>query len=302
MDSRVHSFNTFQLLRKTLAVDRSKYQDYYRPLSLFRLGQMFVPNLSRPIFIIGAPRSGTTFLGSCLAVLPELSYHFEPIATKAAARLVYDRHWNFTQARLFYRWVYSLLMCQHCDADLRFAEKTPRNCFLVNFLSHAFPDAQFIHIIRDGRDVALSLSKRPWFQAKQARSNKREPGGYLVGPYARFWVEPERVAEFESTSDIHRCIWSWCRHTDTALRSAKYLPKEQYFEIRYESLVTNPILNAVQLLDFLNIESLKSRNLFHAAVEKAKSDSVGQWRQLSDKKLLDIMKEAETLLKHLDYI
>ena len=48
--------------------------------------QALDPRLHRPIFIIGAPRSGTTFLGSCLGRMPEVSYHFEPRLTKAAAR------------------------------------------------------------------------------------------------------------------------------------------------------------------------------------------------------------------------
>lgn len=51
------------------------------------------PRLRRPVFIIGAPRSGTTFLGNSLGRLPEISYHFEPRLTKAAARCVYDGSW-----------------------------------------------------------------------------------------------------------------------------------------------------------------------------------------------------------------
>src|SRR5215467_14788000 len=52
------------------------------------------PRLHRPIFVVGAPRSGTTFLGNCLGRLPEVSYHSEPRLTKAAAQYVYDRAWS----------------------------------------------------------------------------------------------------------------------------------------------------------------------------------------------------------------
>src|SRR5215213_3928585 len=48
------------------------------------------PRLSEPVFVLGAPRSGTTFLGSRLGLVSEFSYHFEPRLTKAAARHVYD--------------------------------------------------------------------------------------------------------------------------------------------------------------------------------------------------------------------
>ena len=52
------------------------------------------PRLHRPVFIIGAPRSGTTFLGSSIGRMPEISYHLEPRLTKAAARCVYDGSWS----------------------------------------------------------------------------------------------------------------------------------------------------------------------------------------------------------------
>src|SRR5690348_8281009 len=52
------------------------------------------PRVHRPIFVIGAPRSGTTFLGGCIGRLPEVSYHLEPRLTKAAIRRVYDGSWT----------------------------------------------------------------------------------------------------------------------------------------------------------------------------------------------------------------
>lgn len=300
--SKPQSFNILRLVRETAIADRKKYQTQLRPLSLPRLYYMVRPNLHRPVFLVGAPRSGTSFLGRSLAALPCLSYHFEPIATKAAARLVYEQEWSHLQGRLFYRWIYSWLMRQHLDGDLRFSEKTPRNCFLIDFLAQAFPDAQFIHIIRDGRDAALSYSKKPWLQAKQAQSSFKEPGGYRFGPYARFWVESDRIHEFETTSDIHRCIWAWRRHTDTACKLTRSLSSERFLEIRYESLVNAPTSEANRLLDFLDVTNTTDRDLCKAAVEKAKPDSVGQWRhQLSAGQVQEILQEAGVILEDLGY-
>ena len=175
-------------------------------------------------------------------------------------------------------------------------------CFLVDFLHQAFPNAQFIHIIRDGRDAALSHSKKPWMQAAQAQSSKHEPGGYRYGPYARFWVETERIAQFESTSDIHRCIWAWRRHTETALKSVSQLPKHQYHELRYENLVANPTAEAEGLLNFLSITEQRSRQRFHQAVAKVRPDSVGLWKkELSAEQLQQVEQEAGSLLHQLNY-
>lgn len=287
---------------RTAVFDWRHYRADRRPLTWRRIVRSFRPDLARPIFLIGAPRTGTTFLGACLGALPEVSYHFEPIATKAAARCVYESIWSTAKSQRFYRLVYAWLMRIHLDGDIVFADKTPRNAFIVAFLYYCFPDARFIHILRDGRDAAFSLSQRPWLQAVQAASLRREPGGYRYGPFARFWVEAERRDEFEATSDIHRCIWSWRRHTQAALASGAELPAEQYHELRYETMVTDPQATADALLDFLDIQKEQSRALFHEALAGANANSVGRWRDnLSEGALEEITAEAGSLLCSLGY-
>lgn len=220
------------------------------------------PNLKAPLFVVGAPRSGTTFLGDCINVLPEYSYHFEPVATVAASRYLYHNKWSFQHACFFYRLVYKWLMRIHLEGNLRFTEKSPDNCFLIPFLHQCFPDAKFIHIIRDGRDSALSNTKKPWLSSFSNGSGLREPSGYLFGSRPRYWVEPDRALEFQNTSDIHRCIWCWRRHVEAALNHSSFLPSNQFFEVRYESLVTYPELNADEILDFLEIDEPKSKAIF----------------------------------------
>lgn len=297
-----HPLGWLRLAKQTRKADLRRYPSKNEPLSLKRLWAGVAPNLRQPIFLIGSPRSGTTFLGQCLAALPEVSYHFEPPITKTAARYIYQNRWDFSKARLFYRQAYGWLMRLHFDGHLRFAEKTPRNCFILSFLYRAFPDAQFIHIIRDGRDAALSHSQKPWLQAASANSGKRETGGYPYGPYARFWVEPDRRREFETTTDLHRCIWAWRRHTTSALAQARHLPPAHYHELRYEALIANPQAEAERLLDYLGLSPAESRRRFFEAVGQAKPNSVGRWRiELSKPQLEVVEAEAGPLLERLGY-
>lgn len=294
--------NLLYWARKTAKDDRRYYVRKSRAMSAQRIWGSLFPNLQQPIFILGAPRSGTTFLGSCLAEMPTISYHFEPVATKAAARYIYEGLWDFEKAKKFYTQVYAWLMRLYFDGDLRFAEKTPQISFIVPFLARAFPDAQFVHIIRDGRDSALSYSKKPWLRADAKSSNKVEPGGYQFGPYARFWVERDRVTEFETTTDIHRCIWAWRRFTEAVLNACDTLPPHRFYNIRYEQLVANPQQESDALLDFLKITDSESRCRFSQAVAKAKQDSVGAWqRELSAEQVEQIEQEAGLLLRKLDY-
>ena len=273
-----------------------------RPLSLGRVARSLRPDLRRPVFVIGADRSGTTFLGDSLAALPELSYHHEPAVIKAAARYVHEGRWSVRRSRALFRLVYGWLMRVRLEGDLRLAEKTPSNSFIVNFLAQCFPDAVFVHIVRDGRDAARSHLQQPWLLAAALAGGRREPGGYRYGPDARFWVEPDRRREFETTSDLHRCIWSWRRYTEAALDGSTSLPAGHYHELRYEALVTGPAAEGARLLDFLGIDASDSRALLQQALARADPAGVGAWRTTFDSTDLAVIeREAGDLLRRLGY-
>lgn len=297
----IHWKNFRKWLKKTTRLDDELFQPSARGVGPRRLMKSLLPRLRRPLFVIGAPRSGTSFLGDAIGSLPEFSYHFEPPMTKAAARYVYEGSWSFAKARRFYRFTYAWLLRRHLDGDLRFAEKTPQNCFVVDFLNQAFQDAQFVHIIRDGRDAALSYREKPWLRADSQLKKKRESGGYLYGPYARFWVEAERRAEFEATSDLHRCIWAWRRHLEAALSQTASLTPARLHLVRYESLCRNPAAEAERLLEFLGVGARASRELLLRHLESANERSVGRWRaELSEDEKVLIDREAGALLLRLE--
>ena len=290
-------------LRRTIKTDQYHYHPTTRALTVQRVLATLDPNLRKPIFIVGSPRSGTTFLGNCIGLLPEISYHFEPVATKAATRYVYSNQWSQKQATQFFRTTYAWLMRIHMDADLRFAEKTPQISFILPFLAQVFPDAKFVHIIRDGRDVALSLAEKPWHRSEEKNSMIRDPDGYLCGPWARFWVETDRAEEFEHTNNLHRCVWIWRRHIEEILKASATFPPEQYHVLKYEDLIRAPIPEAQKLLSFLEISDRESCNFFETAVANdVRSDSIGRWQtSLSESQLLQIKTEAGNLMNQLGY-
>lgn len=290
-------------LRQTVRNEKIHSRDRTSELTAKRALRMLWPNLNNPVFIIGAPRSGTTFLGKCLSVLPEISYHFEPVLTKAAVRYIVDGLWTESRARWIYRFTYSLLMRMSKETDLRFCEKTPGNCFIIPFLHRSFSGAKFIHIVRDGRDAAQSLTKKPWYSNASADSGLRDPDGYLIGPSRRFWVPPERVAEYESTNDLHRCIWLWRSYVEAAVAGTASIPQQDCLQVGYEDLLTNPANNAEQIAEFLNIGDAHSRSLFRNTITSAAStDSIGNWRrEFDDTAITQSMDEAGELLASFGY-
>ena len=295
-------YNLWRWILHTAVISRRTYEGSSRPWTRERLRALLHPSLDRPLFIVGAPRSGTTFLGSCIARLPEVSYHFEPILTKAAARYVYERRWPRARARRIYRMTYAGLLRLVGDPDLRFAEKTPRNCFIMPFLAETFPGAQFVHILRDGRDAALSRREKQWVRTQQDEAVRYEPGGYPYGPYARFWIERDRVAEYERTSDLHRCIWDWRRHVEAARAAGSDLPDAQYLEVRYETMMHAPAEEGDRILSFLSIVDLPSRTAFLQALAEGHTDSIGRWRASLDEDERNVIdREAGAVLRELGY-
>jgi hypothetical protein len=259
------------------------------------------PRLHRPIFIVGAPRSGTTFLGSCLARLPEVSYHAEPRLTKAAAQHVYEGAWSERYSAAVFRISYSALLLATLEGGRRFAEKNPENSFLVPFLAAALPSAQFVHIVRDGRDAAVSHAEQPWLAAASAGSGRVGHARQAFGPHARWWVEHDRREEFEAVPDIVRTAWCWRRFTEAALDGLATLPPERVTEVRYEDVVTEPMTAAKALADFLGTSPAGLAAL-RGGLAAARPDSVGRWRKaLSGDQVIEVEREIRPLLGRLGY-
>jgi hypothetical protein len=266
------------------------------------LRERYAPRVRRPIFVLGAPRSGTSFLGRCVGSLPDVSYHFEPRLTKAVAREVYDGTWTRQRANRVFRGYYAALLVAAGHGGLRFAEKDPENCFIVPFLADAFPDAVFLHVIRDGRDVAVSHAEQPWLAAESAGTGRRGRGGVLWGPQPRFWVEAERRVEFAEVSHLARCAWMWRRFTASALDQLSSLPSGRSLELRYEQTVRDPAAAAERVAGFLEVGDPVARRALHEAFAEARPDSVGRWRTaLDDAGLADVTKHAGDLLPQLGY-
>ena len=115
----------------------------------------------------------------------------------------------------------------------RGVEQTPETAFVLASALRAYPQARAVHVVRDGRDVVCSLLERGWLSAGRSGG---DDANLPYGARARFWVEPERRAEFEAASDATRAAWAWRRYASAARASAD----ERTLELRYERLTADP--------------------------------------------------------------
>jgi hypothetical protein len=242
----------------------------------------------RLVFVVGSPRSGTTFLAGAIGGMPGFVDLGEVTPLKAAIPTLVGLEERDAGVEL--RSVLERVRRLGLVRGLRGVEQTPETAFVLGPALQAYPAARAIHIIRDGRDVVCSLLERGWLSAERAGG---DDAGLAYGARARFWVEPDRRAEFEAASDATRAAWAW-RSYVTAARSGE--PRS--LEVRYESLVGEPDRAEATIAEHLGVDY----ELVAGSLGRAHDRSVGRYRSdLTAEQLADVEREAGALLAELGY-
>jgi len=255
------------------------------------LRERFARGDDRLVFVVGSPRSGTTFLGRSLGALPGFVDLGEVPPLKALIPALADAPAEATARRI--RRTLDTTRRLGLVGGRRAVEQTPETAFVVGALALAFPGASFVHIVRDGRDVACSLLERGWLSAGR---RGEDDAGLSYGAEARFWVEPERRAEFARASDAGRAAWAWRRYVTAAAGA----PAGRSFEVRYERMVDDPSAVARDLASFLGVGAADA---LLRPLRAAHGGSVGRHRDdLTPDQLDDVLAEAGGLLEALGYV
>jgi hypothetical protein len=129
-----------------------------------------------------------------------------------------------------------------------FCEKTPQHLQNVQEIQKLFPNAKFIHVKRDGRDVVNSLLKMPW-----------RPAGLINN--ARFWRKYARLGEELENSLVDEKL------------------KENIISIKFEELLENPPEILRRICKFIDIgfdESMLEQA--HNNSQKVFADWEKQWK------------------------
>jgi len=259
--------------------------------------------LPRPVFIIGAPRSGTTFLGQCIGSVACVDYHYEPKATKRANQHIVQRDWSDARARWTYRFVYRALHLLRDRAENYhyFSDKTPRNCFILSSLNDWFPGALFLMIVRDPRDAVASLREKPWYLVSTPVGT-REDGGDLSGAYPRPWLPESEHTRFVKADDTARCAMVWKHHVGAALAQLGQVESNRKLVVRYEDILRSPSYWSDAIADFMGLTHVAHRAQLRASLAVGRCDSIGRWKHdFCDIDLKRIDAETGELAQELGY-
>jgi hypothetical protein len=199
----------------------------------------------RPVFIVGAPRSGTTLMRSIIDAHPNifcpvwetgLFVHLDRMLNGDLHIVMKEEGERFPLSRADL-----IAWARQAALDLvrrfgsktnksRWAEKTPAHVHHIRLICELFPDAQFIHMIRSGYEVVRSLQNMPW--------------------------APRR---------IRWSIGTWVDSVHAGREAAQALRPSQYTEVRYEDLTREPEQLLRQLCDFLGEPFAPQMLEFHKA-------------------------------------
>jgi hypothetical protein len=247
------------------------------------------------LFIVGCPRSGTTLLRRIVDAHPDIAITKEthwivqllegeygasteaPVTPELLARLL--SHWRFGRLELDAGRIERLERLVARDEPVSYAElitavydlcgelrgkrlvgdKTPRYVRDIPTLHGLWPRAKFVHLIRDGRDVCLSV--RNWDKEN------------------RFVT---RISTFEKDPVSTIALW-WEQLVRLGREAGDALSADLYHEIRYEQLVAEPAEECRTLCDFLGIPYDEHMPRFHEGRTKDDPglDAKSAWRPIT---------------------
>jgi hypothetical protein len=258
----------------------------------------------RPVMVGGCPRSGTTLFGSMLhshpllAMPPETRFvvegfkkraDFGDLADESARRayakwVVAGKGTRFRQLGLQRDPVVSSLVAAPptigslsgtvlaefaaLHGKARWGDKRPKYVEILPTIFGLFPDAQFIHLIRDARGCTASLKQLGWWGYGAVESLERWQRSIEAGIRARTWCRPD-----------------------------------QYLEVRYEDLVADPRRELTRVCSFLGIDYVEEMLThesgaalidtgYHDRVAKPVDDkAVSKWKEILTPEELALVEE-----------
>lgn len=242
----------------------------------------------RPVFVVGAPRSGTTFVAGSIGRVPGLVDLGELKPWKAAIPQLASLPEDDAAREL--RGLLEGIRRHGLVRHLRAIEQSPETAFILGAVLRAYPQASIVHMVRDPRDVAASLVQKGWLRAGR---DGRDDVGAPYGHHARFWVEPERATEFDQADEARRAGWAW-RSYVTAARAAP----SATIEIRYEQLAEDPQAASELLAAHVGADPV----ILARALSRMHAESVGRWRRnLTPEQVAEIESETAELMEELEY-
>jgi Sulfotransferase family len=273
------------------------------------------PAPSRPIFVLGAPRSGTTVLFDVLNQAPGVaSLDRETGVVWDTFHRVEDADWashevgpeDVTPAeRRYLYWAIDRLAL-----GKRYLDKLPRNTLRVLYLQSLFPDAAFVFLRRDGRAVVSSLMTG-WRSGPRFGRGMVPPIPLSIEGYEgntwKFLLPPgwETYAQGHRLAEV--CAFQWLSANESVLAAKEHVAPDRWVEVSYEEMTERPRATAERTLDALGLspapEAVRyaeelDRHVTKKAVTPPKRD---KWREENGPEIEKVLPQIGPMMRRLGY-
>ena len=262
-----------------------------------------------PFFIVSSGRSGTAMLAKALAaekaVTIEHEYMVHLVQPLAVRR--YQRLASAEDARV-------LLSACH-GAAIRYAatrlwgDSSNKLSWLIPDLAALFPEARFIHLVRDGRKVASSYFHKLAAECYDDRST-RLLAAHLAAPEfvpapppeKKYWwpqplVDDPWADEFPRFNQFQRISWHWSEINRVILRDIQGIPEDRRLFVRLEDLRAQPS-SVAALFKFLG---LSYRDEHFAAFARPHNVNRPVDKMLSPEQAAEFARIATLMMERLGY-
>ena len=280
------------------------------------------------VFLIGAARSGTKFLrdvlgsSECVSIVPfDINYVWRYGQEERADDCIPPQESTSKAKHYIGRTIRTMARPRLSGRDSSIViEKTVSNVFRIPYIHRLFPDARFIYLVRDGRDVAESAA-RMWrepadlgYLARKAYSFPVRHYGYAAwflmnrlrglgnrGRRKGIWGPryPGIVEDLGTSSVIEIAAKQWFESVRAAAEGLEAVPPDKKCMIRYENLVSDPaalrtVLEFIQVPDVSTVVSHFSKEL--------RADLGGKWKLLPPEEQVRILEIQQEALADLGYL
>ncbi|MAQ93795.1 MAG: hypothetical protein CMM84_09765 [Rhodothermaceae bacterium] len=251
--------------------------------------------LDKPLVVLGAARSGTSMTSRVLMRHPDVAFWMEPkYMWKVGRPLAPDDVRTADEAtpsvRKYIRKQFEAFAEK--EGKPRFMEKTPSNCFRVPFVHAVLPEAKFLHVVRDGRDVTRS-ALRMWTKTPDKRALKRRLSNLEIplrdAPFyaasvlrdvvgrqlfpAKAFVWGPQFPGIREVREEHgvlgACATQWRESVSAALAGLEGVPEDQQMTVRFEDVMADPEGVMSMILEFFELPpSTEVRDYARTFVDK----------------------------------
>jgi hypothetical protein len=160
--------------------------------------------------------------------------------------------------------------------DAAWGWKKPQSIHLLPFLIEQFPRLRFVHVVRDGRDLAFGGRARP-----------EVTSAYLD-------------AEMEDKPESVRLLAFWAASNRLAAEVAARELADRYLVLRFEDMCLQPEPTITRLLEFSGVAADPDL-VARAATEVELSDSLGRWRSADPRAVEEAVKVGQQTLEQFGY-